>query len=289
MTNPNEELRKALSTSTTALIPEVVSAGIRRFIETKSPLYNAIRKLTWPTNSYLFREVNALPTASFAADGAALPSATTGTYAKRTTAMKYIYTRGEVTGPMIAASGNVLDALQYEIELHASALVREIENTIINGDDSSGDDFDGLIVQIATHVKAAGSVAMTLALVDETLDLPAEYPTHIVGSRAMGRRFNALLQAQQRFVDRIEVAGGFKVPSYNGLPILCVDTDIDDAFATTILFPDMNHTVMPVNKPLFYEPLAKTKDSEDFMLGMYCTLACEGTARYHAKMTGVTF
>lgn len=291
----DNDLRKALSTSVAdtgaALIPEVVSEGLRRFVITRSPLYAEMPKRNWPTNAYLYREVNALPTAAFAADGAALPSATRGTYAKRTTAMKFIYTRGEVTGPMISASGSLIDALQTEIEIHGDALVRTIEQKIISGNSTtSADEFDGLVAQITTNVKdytaSSNPVLLTLSHMDETLDTPLEYPSHVVLSRAMGRRLWSLLQAQQRFLDRTEVAGGFRVPVYNDLPILRVDNNIS-GLTNTILFPDMRFCVMAINQDITFEPLAKTKDSQDFMLKMYATLAVEGEALYHAKMVGV--
>lgn len=291
------DLRKALDTSGNSggvLIPEIVSQGLRRFVETRSPLYNETPKRDWPTNSYIFRSVTGLPTAAFGADGASLPSATQGTYAKPSVAMKYIYTTGSVTGPMIQAAASLLDAYQLEVELHAEALVRKLEQTIISGDSgSNAAEFDGLITQITGFVNNIGTgtgqatpTLLTLAHLDETLDKPAEYPSHIILNRAMGRRVWSLLQAQQRFVDRTEVAGGFRVPVYNDLPIIRVDNAIT-GLDNTILFPDMRYVVMPVNQQLTFEELAKTKDSRDFMLKMYCTLAVEGASRFHAKLIGV--
>lgn len=299
-TKPEDmDLRKALDTTGSGntgnvLIPEIVSQGLRRFIETRSPLYNEVQKRDWPTNSYIFRSVTGLPTATFGTDGGSLPSATNAAYAKPAVSMKYIYTTGSVTGPMIQAAASLLDAYQLEVELHAEALVRKLEQTIISGDSSSNAaEFDGLIKQIDTHVNNIGTgtgqadpTLLTLLHLDETLDKPAEYPTHIVLNRAMGRRLWSLLQAQQRFVDRTEIAGGFRVPVYNDLPILRVDNAIT-GLDNTILFPDMRYVVMPINQQLQFEELAKTKDARDFMLKMYCTLAVEGSSRYHAKLVKV--
>lgn len=290
------DLRKALDISTagTQLIPEIVSQGLRRFVETRSPLYNETPKRDWPTNSYIFRSVTGLPTAAFGTDGGNLPSYTNGTYAKPSVAMKYIYTTGSVTGPMIQAAASLLDAYQLEVELHGEALVRKLEQTIISGDSSvTAAEFDGLIKQIDTHILNVGTgtgqsttTLLVLSHLDEALDKPAEYPSHIICNRAIGRRLWSLLQAQQRFVDRTEVAGGFRVPVYNDLPIIRVDNAIT-GLDNIVLFPDMRFVVMPVNQNLTFEELAKTKDSRDFMLKMYCTLAVEGSARYHAKLVQV--
>jgi HK97 family phage major capsid protein len=285
------ELRKALNTASgtgSNLIPEVVSEGLRRFVEFRSPLYTLVPKRDWPTNTYIFRSQTALPSASFKADGATLDAADNATYAKPTVAMKYIYARGEVTGPMQAAAGSLFDAMQLEIEAHADALVREIELTLIGGDSGvTAAEFDGFTTQI-TQEHDAASTALSLSHLDTALDVPADYPSHIIMSRAMGRKLWSLLQAQQRFVDRVEVEGGFRLPAYNDLPIIRVDNDADTDLATTILMPDMRWVTFAINQHITYEPLAKTKDSDDFMLKMYCTLAVEGAARYHVKMVNVT-
>jgi HK97 family phage major capsid protein len=293
MDNATQELRKALATHATgqtsgaALIPEVVSEGLRRFVELRSPLYAITPKRDWPTNAYIFRQQTALPAAGFLADGAALGSADASTYSKDTTTMKYIYSRGEVTGPMQKAAGSLFDAMQLEIEAHADAVVREIELNIISGDSGAdADEFDGLLTQISLEHDAV-STALSLSHMDTALDTPAEYPSHAIMSRAMGRKLWSLLQAQQRFIDRVDIEGGFRVPSYNDVPVIRVDNDADTDLAGTIIFPDMRHVVMPINQQLTYEPLSKTKDSDDFMLKMYLTLACEGTSRFHVKLVNI--
>ncbi len=283
----NDELRKALSTLTGTtgdrLIPEVISEGIRRYVEDVTPLYSIVRKEDWPTNSYIYREQNALPTATFKADEATLPAASRSNFAKRSTAMKYIYSRGEVTGPLQAIRGPV-DALQYEIEQHAVALIRELERTIVNGDDSvDADEFDGLIVGITKSVNAS-STAITLTHLDEAYDTPEIPSTHIITTRAHSRRINQLLQAQQRFVDSVVLEAGFRVYAYNGLPIIKLDLEADADIDTTVLMPNFNEILMPVNQGITFDPLAKVKDSDDFMLKMYCTLAVEGAARNHVKI-----
>jgi hypothetical protein len=61
---------------------------------------------------------------------------------------------------------------------------------------------------------------MTLEKMDEVLDTNIGNPGLLVVSRTGRRKVNALLQAQQRFVDRTEIAGGFRVMTYNEVPIV---------------------------------------------------------------------
>jgi len=286
----NFDLKKALDTSVTStgadLIPEVVSEGLRKFVVTLSPVYAVLPKKMWPSNAYMYREVNALASATFAADGAALPSASTGTYDEKVINVKYVYSRGEVTGPLIKAAQSFIDVLQAEIELHANAIVRQVEQRILTGDSTMNSaEFDGFVKQI-TLSKDAANAQLSLALLDEMLDLPISYPTHLIMTRPMGRRLWAIMQAQQRFISEVDIAGGFRVSTYNGLPVIRVDNAIT-GLTNIVLAPDMRWSSLIINQDITYEPLAKSKDSVDFMLKMYCALAVEGTNIFHAKLINV--
>lgn len=79
--------------------------------------------------------------------------------------------------------------------------------------------------QIATTTTAGGE-AFTLMDVDELLDT-ANSAKMLIMTRKTRRNFNALLQQQQQFVDKTEVNGGFKLMSYNGVPIY-VSTEMTD-------------------------------------------------------------
>lgn len=293
MTHEDLDLRKALDTTGSGgsgsanLIPEVVSAGLRKFVEFASPIYMRTPKIDWPTNTYTFRSVTGRPTAEFTAEGN-VASESNATYAKPTVSMKWITTKGRVTGPMLDVAKSPVDAWQTEIDLHADALVRKIERVLIAGDTASNPlEFDGFKKQITLNKDAANG-QLTLSILDEALDIPAQYPTDIILSRAMGRRIWALLQAQQRFIDRTEIRAGLRVPVYNDLPILRVDTEADDDLTNVILMPDMRWAVMPILRQPTFELLGKTDDSESFYIRMYCTLAVEGAARYHVKIVNVT-
>jgi hypothetical protein len=115
-----------------------------------------------------------------------------------------------------------------------------------------------------------------------------------VVNRAMGRHIWGLLQANQRFNDRIEVQGGFKVPSYNERPIIRIDNEAASdlgagttASKGTVLLPDFRHIVMPILMWPNFQMIGKVEDKEKFFIRMYCTLAVEGINRYHSKITAI--
>ena len=294
------DIRKALDTSAgttgAVLVPEVIDAGIRMFVETRSPLWNIIRKFQFDGYAYAYREQNGLPVASFGAELGALPAAQNATYVERSVPIKSIYIRGELSGQLIEASRSFVNILEREIENSAMGMVRTLEQKLIAGDSGvNPNEFDGLAKWITITVDGTdtgGATAgadgpLSLALLDQLMDAPpGGPPTHLIMSLAMRRKLWSILQPQVRYMDSVEVAGGFRVPTYGGIPIIEM---FDNAaiLADTVLAPDMRLVYMPVLKPLTYEELAHTRDSIDYFLKMYLTVVVEGAARHHAKLIDV--
>ncbi len=54
---------------------------------------------------------------------------------------------------------------------------------------------------------------------DQTIDLNRGTPDMIIMSKKANRKLNALLQVQQRFIETVQVKGGFRVQVYNDIPI----------------------------------------------------------------------
>ena len=278
-------IRKALDLASTGsyLIPEVVDGAIRDYAATQPVLYNVVNKVPWATNTYFIRRRDALPTATWATDGGTLPSATQSTYSKVSKTVAYLYTRGEVTGPMQRAAGSLFNAMAMEVEAHSQALVEKLSTDLATATGGS-DDIQGIIHQIDTSdtmnwgasgsgVVDASGAYLTLAKIDEAIDTARGDVDLMVTSRAVRRKINSLLQAQQAFNDRIEVAAGFRVLTYDGLPIV---TDLHWETNTDILFVKRADAKLLVHQDWQFEELAKTKDSTDFMIKGYFGFALEG-------------
>lgn len=300
MPEPMVDIRKALDTSAgttgAVLVPEVIDAGIRMFVETRSPLWNVIRKFPFDGYAYAYREQNGLPVASFGAELGALPAAQNATYIERTVQIKSIYIRGELSGQIIEASKTLVNILEREIENSAMGMVRTLEQKLIAGDSvAQPNEFDGLAKWITTTVDGTDTGGATggadgplsLALLDQLLDAPpGGEPTHLIMSKAMRRKLWSILQPQVRYMDSVEIEGGFRVPTYGGLPIIDL-FDNGTILADTVLAPDLRLVYLPILKPLTYEELAHTRDSIDYFLKMYLTMVVEGAARHHAKLIDV--
>jgi len=300
----NEEvfdIRKALDTQagTTGniLVPSVIEAGIRMFIEQRSPLWNLINKFPHDGYAYAYREQNGLPVASFGAELGALPAAQNATYAERIVPIKSIYIRGELSGQVIDASRQLVNILQREIQNSTLGMIRTLEDKIISGDSTARpNEFDGLAKWITTTIDGTNTGGATggadgplsLALLDQLVGAaPGGRPTHLLMSESMARKLWSILQPQVRYQDKATINGGFQVPTYFGLPIVEL-FDNATILADTILAPDMNLVSMPVLRDFTYEELAKTRDSIDYFIRCYLTLVVEGAARHHAKLVDVS-
>lgn len=278
------DIERALSTSVAStgayLLPEVVDPVIRDYVAKATPVLSVVTRVNWPTQTYWIRKRSALPTAAFSTDGGSLPSASSSTYAKVAKTVKYLYTRGEVTGPLIAAAGGVVNALQEEIRVHSGVIAERLATAICVGDGT--EDSNAGIVGIKNQVNTStpgdeggtttASGALTLAMIDKALDDTKGEGDVIMTSRAVRRKINALLQGQQRFLDRVEVGAGFRVLSYDGVPIVTDDHYEEDE----ILIFRRADAKLIVNQDFTMEMLAKTKDAEDFYIKGYFGFALEG-------------
>lgn len=292
------DIQKALDLSSTAatyLLPEVVDGAIRDLASKTPTMYNAVAKRPWASQTYFIKKKLTLPTASWSVDGGPLPAATSGTYGQVSKSVSYLYTRGEVTGPMIEAAGSVFDALGQEIEDHQQAIVEQLSTDIVTAD-GTANNIEGILHQITTdssqytaaggagQVIDGGANLLTLNEIDKAIDAAAlatgqgfagPGATMAVTTRPVLRMMNSLLQAQQRYMNETEIAAGFRVMSYDGLPFM-----IDNHWQQndTILFFDANRAQLLVHKDWTYEELAKTKDSVDFFIKGYFGFKLEGAA-----------
>lgn len=283
------------------LVKDQVEAGIREYFEKRTPLWNQFRKERATSNAIVFKDQLDVPLASFGAELAALPAPNYAEYAERAVALKSIYSRGELSGQLIAASSaSYMDAYEREIRNHVTGLIHTLEDTIVTGDsDAHPTQFDGLIKWIDNVVDAAtlnGRAGTAAALTLSDLEVMQDSTTTgafdlLIMGAATRRRLWSVLQPQIRFIGEAEIDGGFKVPAYNGLPILQHRPHSTEAAALmegVILGVNKEQVWLPVLQDLTYEELAHTRDSTDFIIKMYLTLVVEGGAANHVKLTNFT-
>ncbi len=232
-----------------------------------------------------------------------------GKYTQPSFDYKTLASKGKVTRKLQAVGRTYADILAEEIEGRSIEFKNVEDQGIITGNSTSNSlQFDGLkvLVGVDQGIFAGGSGvatggALTLSLMDQLVDKAIFDPDMIVTSRKIRRSLNALLQANQRFVDKIEVKGGFKVMSYNDIPIFTstnvVDTQTFDGFTVTaetggalssIYCLDSEHMWMGVLTEVTIMPLAKTSSQfDEFDIFEDSALVSRNTLA-HSKLVGIT-
>ncbi|MGI9554706.1 MAG: SU10 major capsid protein [Vampirovibrionia bacterium] len=170
----------------------------------------------------------------------------TGTYAQKEFAYKTLVTRGKVTRKLQATGRSYGDILAMELQAKAEDFNQVLEHSFINGDSGRAGRhaheclgyltiMNGYLGenQIINAGATALPVALTLQKLDETIDMVKGSSNRsdlmIVCSRAGHRELNKLLQSQQQFNDVVEISAGFRVRTYDGVPII-QSTEVLDTY-----------------------------------------------------------
>ncbi len=165
---------------------------------------------------------------------------TTGSYAQTSFTYKTLATRGKVTRKMRARGRSYIDILAEEMMQKADDFNESLESCIFVGDTAAeANQFDGLLTlignvsgQVVANSSAAAGDSMTLAKLDEAIDAVKGAGNRsdllIYGSFQGLRKLNAALSANQRFMDSTEISAGFRVRSYDGIPMITTTALPDD-------------------------------------------------------------
>ena len=203
--------------------------------------------------------------ATFVADDATALSSKIGSYEQVNFPYRTLATRGYVTRKMQAVGRSYMDILALEMAAKAEDFANALDEHCLYGclgeGESATNGFVGLVslLEVADFASAtettngnhivsqsvesgatvaqsiAGAYPLTLAALDAAIDKVKGSANRsdlaIVASYAGMRQLNAALQAQQQFVNETEIAAGFRVRTYDGIPMI-VDSNVSD----TLLF-----------------------------------------------------
>jgi len=224
------------------------------------------------------------------------------------TAIKFLYAVGRVTGPAIASMPSYIlhglnpqggatgafgdssapNAKQLEVLLQTRAIRELEENLIVNGDASTdATQFSGIITLMgATNTVDKNSSALSL----DDIDLAVQYafddggrPNLAVCSSGVYTDLLGLLTAKIGYMTPVQqVFWGFSAIVLNTMvgqiPVIPSMFMSNTSGSKAIYFLDMSVVEMRVLQDLTYEDLAKTNDSEKFMLKVYEALIIRNTA-----------
>jgi len=164
----------------------------------------------------------------------------TGSYAQATFDYQTLATRGKLTRKMRAIGRSYVDILAEEMTMKLDDFNDSLESAMFIGNSGAiSTQIDGLLTQITgfgssqyvANTTAVGGDSLTLSKLDEAIDAvkgsASRSDLAIYGSFAGIRALNAALASRQRFDSMVEIAAGFRVRSYDGIPLI-VSTGVPD-------------------------------------------------------------
>jgi len=223
--NDLEQLKKALNMANagSSLQQPLVDQVLQELIEVNNPLRQNLPRKPGSGSDWILNQRTSRGAGGAFVDDTDEPTETQASYVQKKFPYKTIIQRGKVTRKLQAVGKSLLDIEAEEVDNALQAVRDAEEDAIINGDSAvNPKQFNGLRKLIpGGQVAVAGvnGAPLSLDLLDSAIDLNRGNPGMLIMSKKANRKLNSLLQAQQRFVDTMEVKGGFRVQVYNGIPI----------------------------------------------------------------------
>lgn len=249
------------------------------------------------------------------ADDQTDPTEVVGTFAQAEFPYQTLKTRGSVSRKMQAIGQSYIDILAMEMAGKAEDFASALESGLIWGQFATATKEPmGLVTLIQTANRSSATALLegdhiinnttgqtavasnnwlfplSLANLDKAIDAVKGSAMRsdlvIVGSFAGIRQVNAALQSQQQFVNETEIAAGFRVRTYDGIPLI-VSSEISDAEivadssigaskqghiisrssatheGTHLMIINRRHTFISELTPTTILPLAKTTSNMD--------------------------
>jgi len=228
-----DELKKALAMAdASALVPESLDPVLVELARKYAPIRSLLVRKPWDAEVYKFSRRTAMNSAQFVRD-TGKPTQSKSTYDKKTFNIRNLQTNGAVTGFANAVTqGKLVEARQYEITGATQALTWLEEFAILWGNEAATEDsdrpqFSGMDTLCNENIIQKDGAVLALTDLDDLIDSVEEnlggpvtgQDYFFIMSPRMRSKAAALLQAYQRFVDKVEIDGGLILDSYRNVPI----------------------------------------------------------------------
>jgi hypothetical protein len=281
------------------LMPSFFDPSIVDRTARATPLVRLLPRRAVRGRAYVYNAVTAkaVPTAGTAGEGfkgddAALAE-DVPTRTAVSTVMKFAYVVGRVTGPALSSGEGFLNLLAEDIRVSTESMNEILENEILNGAVATNAlGFDGLRAAITTNTTANAGAAITLDQVRSDFNDVFEANGQVdlvVTDGSTHNVIKGLLMDFQRNVERPGPEMSFGIPDafmFDGA--LFIKDRFMPVTATLheILYLDLRYVFLAVLQDMTYEELAKTNDSQKYMLKWYGSLIVTAEALM-AERTGI--
>ena len=272
-------------------VPIYLDPAINDVTARATPVSNVIRRVTNRGRSADYDRLIVKGGVGWKAEDAALTEAA-DTYETKNKAIKYLYEVGRVTGPLYAASKQRMqeagysDFLNLEVTNKAQKLKETEEESLING--SSSDDAnepDGLVKELTDNGNSTDrntSGEFTIGDLDEgvrvcrtandSATLGGADPNIVLTDFATENKIKGLFYDTFRITAPTQDFGFGRVSAVvNGIPVMGSREMTAATGSRDLMFLNTDYIEARVLQDMTYDELAKTNDSDKFMLKEYLT------------------
>jgi len=273
-----------------SMMPSFIDSEIFDLVMKDNPLVGLLPRVAVRGRAYVFNTLTARGSASFLGENPAI-SNLQSTYANQTVSMSYLFAKGQVTGPALAA-GTIVNPMQEAVRDTTRAMMEALEDEIINGDVSTGPlGFNGLVVSITTNSTA---LSASVGLADIRSEMAAIRENYgrcdlIVTDPSTYGFVKGLLMDFQRYTGEASARERFGIPDafyFDGA--LVIDSQYLTAASGSrrMLLLDTRYSALAVLQDVTYMELARTGPAQEFLLSFYGALAIYDEAK-HAQLTSI--
>ena len=260
----------------TALVPVYVDPSIVDRTIKEAPLRAMLPRRAVKGLTYDYVPLTAKGGAVWAFENGSI-NEQTDTYDRVSVGIKFLYAKGRVSGPAIAAMRGFIDPTQLDLSVKTASIIEAEEDMIINGDNSTNpEEPDGLIQTIGTNTTDLSSAYPTLSGI--RAELATTYNANGMVSVAVTdasthNYVKGLLLDIQRNVENPSMANmGFGIPGafdFDGVMFVRDKFMPTSSGSRRILFLDMRYLFMAVLQDLTYEEKPDSADSATYWLKEY--------------------
>jgi len=266
-------------TAGTALVPVYPDPNVVDRTVRQTPLRNIVPRRAVKGLTYDYIPLTSKGGAFWAAENGSL-GVVEDSYDRVSVGIKFLYAKGLISGPAIAAMRGFIDPSQLDLGVKTMSIYEAEEDALINGDSSTYPlEPNGLIKSITTNTTDRSGGYPTLALIRAELATTFNakgFPTIAVTDATTHNYIKGLLLDLQRQVSNpSEAVLGFGIPDAFEFDQLMFIKDIfmpTGASAKRILFLDMRYIFFAVLQDLTYEEKYTDQDGYVYILKEYLTV-----------------
>jgi HK97 family phage major capsid protein len=214
-------------TEAAKLSNDVVLQGVIETIVLDSPILQVLPFIEITGNGLTYNRENTNPAAAFFDVGDAW-SESTPTFTQVTANLKIVGGDADIDNFLLATRSNVQDLQAAVVRLKAKAVQHKFEDTFVNGDAAvdtkSFDGIDKLTTGGQQATMGTNGASLTLAKLDELIDLVKGGPPHLLlMSKRTRRGLNNLARSSGGFLETDRNEFGQMVQWYDGVPVAVSD------------------------------------------------------------------